>query len=69
MEKYQISGKIIKPFSGIIEAESEGEALETLDNPEQLYILIIKGNLSVKGTKILKKKLSRVPDTTVINYY
>jgi len=47
MEKYQISGKIIKPFSGIIEAESEGEALETLNDPEQLYILIIKGNLSV----------------------
>jgi len=69
MKKYKISGIRLQPFSGIVEAENQKEAELILDNQKRIEHFILTGNLSVVGATIESKKLARVPDTAVINYY
>ena len=69
MKKNKMQGMIIKPFSGIVEAESYEEAESIFYDNEKLVHFIHTGNLSVKGQIVTEKLLKRVSDNTVINYY
>ena len=69
MKKFKISGKRIQPFSGIIEVECEENINSILNDNNLIGKYITTGNLSVKGSTLEEVEVSRVPDTTVINYY
>ena len=66
MKKYEVKGRRVQPFSGIIETDNINEILNDKNLMEKY---ITTGNLSVKGSTLEKVEVSRVPDTTVINYY
>ena len=69
MKKYKLMGMIVKPFSGIVEAESLEEAESIFYDREKLQHYIHTGNLSEKGQMVTEKVIQRVDDDTVINYY
>ena len=66
MKKYEVKGRRVQPFSGIIETDNINKILNDKNLMEKY---ITTGNLSVKGSTLEKVEVSRVPDTTVINYY
>ena len=66
MKKYKVKGRRVQPFSGIIETDNINEILNDKNLMEKY---ITTGNLSVKGSTLEEVEVSRVPDTTVINYY